>query len=76
VALARGGRLADALVEFREAVRLDPGSAQAQNNLGLALVQTGNAAEAVTHFQAAVGAKPDFREARQNLERAQRLLGR
>jgi Flp pilus assembly protein TadD len=76
VALARSGRIGEARAEFAEAVRLDPGSAEAQNNLGLALVQTGQAAEAVAHFQAAVAAAPEFREARQNLERALRLLGR
>ena len=57
-------------------MRLDPGSAQAQNNLGLALVQAGKPAEAVVHFKAAVVARPDYREAQQNLARTLQLLGR
>jgi Tfp pilus assembly protein PilF len=66
----------DALAEFAEAVRLDPGSAQAQNNFALALVQTGRPEEAVGHFEAAVRASPDFVEARRNFEHTLRLLGR
>jgi Flp pilus assembly protein TadD len=62
------------LTEFSEAVRIDPGSAQAQNNLGLALAQSGRLAEAAGHFGAAIRSEPDYQEARVNLEHTLRLL--
>jgi tetratricopeptide (TPR) repeat protein len=41
---------ADAAAEFREALRLNPGSQVARNNLGLALAD-GNAAEAISNWK-------------------------
>ena len=42
--------LAGAIASFREAVRLSPGDAQAQYQLGLALQKAGQAVEARRHL--------------------------
>jgi predicted membrane-bound spermidine synthase/tetratricopeptide (TPR) repeat protein len=63
-------RYADAVVALREAVDLLPDSAEAHNDLGVALASTGRVNEATIHFQQAVSLKPDFAEARKNLEQA------
>ena len=65
-------RYVDAEARLREAVDLMPDSAEAHNNLGVALASMGRVAEAMQHFQRAVQLAPGFAEARRNLESAQR----
>jgi tetratricopeptide (TPR) repeat protein len=48
-------------------VEIEPGYADAQDNLGIALLQTGKVDEAIPHFQKAVELKPDFGDAQENL---------
>jgi Flp pilus assembly protein TadD len=67
------GRLDDALVELREAVRLDPGYGKAHRNLGIVLAQRGQFAEAVPEFAEALRADPGDAEVRSYLERARAL---
>jgi Flp pilus assembly protein TadD len=54
-------------VHFREAVRLRPDNAFAQNNWGIALGNAWQFDEALDHFEAALRIKPDYPEARRNL---------
>ena len=54
---------------FSRAVELNPGFADAHNNLGAVLVCLGRFDQAVLSFQEALRVKPDFVLARQNLEK-------
>lgn len=69
------GRLDEAIVNFREAVRLSPAFPGGQNNLGEALVARGRAEEALPHLLEAVRLDPNLREARVSLAMAQGQLG-
>jgi Flp pilus assembly protein TadD len=51
---AAQGRLTDAVVHFREAVRLQSEDAEAQENLGRALLDLGKKEEASFHLREAV----------------------
>jgi Flp pilus assembly protein TadD len=49
-------------------LRIAPDSAEAHNNLGIALVNTpGRGSEAIPHFQAALRLQPGYPDARYNL---------
>ena len=47
-ALQRDGKMAEAVPAYREAIRLDPGSAEAHCNLGLVLMMQGDPDGALT----------------------------
>lgn len=57
-ALGRQGRLDEAAQRFREAVDLDPGLAEAFNNLGGALLSQGRLEESARSFEKAVALEP------------------
>jgi tetratricopeptide (TPR) repeat protein len=57
------GRWAEAIPLFREIAQLDPNSAQAHYNLGLAWLFSGRPAEAAVSMQRAVELKPGFDKA-------------
>ena len=59
-----------AFEHLRAAVRLSPGSAVAQTNLGFLLLQQGNRAEAAEHFETALNANPNFENAKRGLDQA------
>jgi Flp pilus assembly protein TadD len=59
---------------LRSAVDLLPDSAEAQNDLGVALASLGMIDEARDHFRRAVALQPGFTEARRNLESAEQAL--
>jgi Flp pilus assembly protein TadD len=61
------GKLADAIDQFREAIRLRPTYVEAYNNLGTALAFQGKREEAVEQFQQALTLQPGYAEARRNL---------
>jgi WD40 repeat protein/tetratricopeptide (TPR) repeat protein len=63
------------LLEHRKAIELDPKSAYAHNNLGLALRDQGDLASAVAEFRKAIDLKPDYAEAHCNLGDALRRQG-
>jgi len=67
VECARQGRLEDAVACFRQAVELDPGCAEAHNNLANALRERGRFEEALLHLNRALECKPDLPEAQLNL---------
>ena len=72
-ARAKQGRADDALREFLEAIRLDPGQADAHYNVAVMLIERGRKDEAVEHLRQALQAKPDHPGALQamNLVNAQ-----
>ena len=70
------GRIGEAIVEYREAVRLDPASAPYRNNLGIALTKAGRIDEAIAQLRAAIERAPDYRDAHYNLGVALQEEGR
>jgi Flp pilus assembly protein TadD len=60
-------RYEGAVASFTEYVRLAPRSAEAHNNLAVALSEVGRLEEAAAHGREAVRLKPDYIEARNNL---------
>ena len=58
---------ADALIHFREAVRLDPQNADTQANLGTLFAKRGELSAAKNAFQAALQIDPGHQAARANL---------
>lgn len=74
--LHQAGRLEEAGVEYRAALRLDPEDAEAHNNLGAACAQLGALEEAREHFAAAVEIDPRYVSAQHNLANALAALGR
>ena len=65
--LMRRGRVSEAIAHSEEALRIRPGDADAQNNLGLALLQTGDVKRAVAHLQKALQIDPGHMNAEVNL---------
>jgi tetratricopeptide (TPR) repeat protein len=65
--LMRRGRVSEAIAHSEKALRIRPGDADAQNNLGLALLQTGDVKRAVTHLQRALEIDPGHMNAEVNL---------
>ena len=63
----RRGRVNEAIEHSEEALRIRPGDANAQNNLGLALLQTGETKRAVAHLEKALEIDPDHMNAEVNL---------
>jgi Flp pilus assembly protein TadD len=53
VALQQQGKLAEAIEEYRAAIRIIPGSAEAHYNLGVALFEKGDSASAAAEFRKA-----------------------
>lgn len=76
VALARQGRLAEAIAEYNEALRIQPDFSEAHNNLGNALVREGRLVEAIAHYTEALRLRPDYPEAHNNLAVALSRQGR
>jgi acetyl esterase/lipase len=69
------GELDAAVLQFREALQLDPASAPAQYALGRALSRNGGLTEAVTRLREAVRLQPDFVDAHFELALALQSLG-
>ncbi len=68
--LIRAGRNEEALVVLSKAIQLNPKSAFAHNNYGVALSLNGKLEEAIRHFQEAIRILPIYVEAKKNLEKA------
>jgi tetratricopeptide (TPR) repeat protein len=67
VALTKHGRHLDAALVYRQALRLDPTSADAANNLGWSLAKLGFYNAAMLAFERAVRLRPSFTLAENNL---------
>ena len=77
------GRFDEAIIQYREAISLQPdvfetrrSLAVAHYNLGIALLAKGQTNEAISQYQEAVRLKPDYVLARSNLGRALLKTGR
>lgn len=66
VAHAALGDDANAEIDYRRALTLAPGSAEARNNLGNLLQRQGRVGEALTEYEAAIAADPHHRQAHSN----------
>jgi tetratricopeptide (TPR) repeat protein len=66
-ALARSGRVTDAIAAYTEAERLDPGDGVLAYDFGNALLQAGRVPEAIARYRTALWLKPAFPEAHDNL---------
>ncbi len=75
-ALAREGRLAEAVPHFVEALRIRPNYAMARYNLGVTLEQTGAVADALANYREAIRIRPEFAEAHTNLGAALHRQGK
>jgi len=75
-ALARQGKLKDAVPHFIEALRISPDYERAHFNLGLARDKQGAVDEAFVHFSEALRVKPDYPEAHNGLGVALARQGR
>ena len=76
VVLDERGRHEEAIAQFSEALRINPGLAHAQNNWGIALARQGKWQEAVQHYEAALRLSPGYPEAHLNLAAALQRLSR
>jgi tetratricopeptide (TPR) repeat protein len=65
--LMRHGRVPEAIAHSEEALRIRPGDADAQNNLGLALLQIGDVQRAAAHLEKALVIDPGHMNAEVNL---------
>jgi Flp pilus assembly protein TadD len=75
LALARLGRIPEAIEQFHESVRLDPKKAAAAHaNLGWALLAVGKPGESIPEFEAALGLTPESKAAAEGLRQAQAQL--
>lgn len=68
-------RYEEAIVAFSRALALEPGFAEAHNNLGVASACLGDNAAAVREFQAAIAVQPDYAGAHNNLGVLRERLG-
>ena len=66
-ALAKNGRVDEAIPHYQRALAFNPGSSEAHYNLGMALQQKGLAEEAAAHYQKTIELEPDSAGARNNL---------
>jgi protein O-mannosyl-transferase len=72
--LVRQRKLAEAMEQLNEALRLNPNSAETHEALGVVLAMSGKPEESISHFSTAIRLRPDWTAARENLKRAQRQI--
>ncbi len=70
VVLKDRGHVSEAMLEYREAIKIDPDNAGAHNNLGNALVKIGQVEEAIAEYQTGLRIEPAFAEGYDNLGNA------
>ncbi len=75
LALSENGRPEEAIVCFREAVRLNSRYAEGHNNLGAALMLRGGLDEAIDHYREAIRLEPDLPGVHYNMALATRSQG-
>jgi tetratricopeptide (TPR) repeat protein len=75
LALDRAGKSSEALGAFREAVQLNPNSAEARLNLGKLDLAQGHVNEAIAELKQALRLNPDDRQAARLLSQAYRRAG-
>lgn len=65
--LAEKGRSEDAILQFEESLRIDPGYAKAHNNIGTEMEKLGRTNSAIVHFMEALKLRPDYVLAHNNI---------
>jgi tetratricopeptide (TPR) repeat protein len=75
-ALAKMGRMQEAIAQLEEALRLKPDYVEARVNLGNALRSLGRLSEAIAEYQTALRVDPNDADARLNLGHVLASLGR
>ncbi len=65
--LFQDGRLADAVVQLRQALKLDPADPDVHYNLGAVLSRQGHTSEAVAHYLESIRLNPSYVQAHYNL---------
>ncbi|MFO1477011.1 MAG: tetratricopeptide repeat protein [Verrucomicrobiota bacterium] len=73
--LVTQGRIDEAIVEFKESLRLRPGAADTHSNFGAALGTQGRLQEALQEFDRALELDPNYSQAHFNRGRALEKLG-
>ncbi|MFZ2028724.1 MAG: tetratricopeptide repeat protein [Vitreimonas sp.] len=76
VANLAAGKFNQARVAFAKVTQINPGDADAHNNLGIALNELGQRDEAVANYQRALALRPNYAGAYNNMGSALRGLGR
>jgi tetratricopeptide (TPR) repeat protein len=76
VTLELEDRTEEAIVHYRQALKIWPDYADAHNNLGFALSKQGQIAKAIKHYQLALKKRPGFAKAHNNMGNALYKLGR
>jgi len=74
-ALAKQGKLLEAIEHFEQAARLKPGLAESHYNLGSALARVGQTREAVREFEEALRLEPNDAQTHNNLANVLLVLG-
>jgi len=69
------GKVADAILNYKEALKYNPGYAEVYNNLGIALKHQNQLDEAVLYYRKALESKPHYAIACNNLATALREQG-
>jgi tetratricopeptide (TPR) repeat protein len=76
LALAREGKVEEALTQYSEALKITPEHAQARNNLGSSLFEIGRVEEAILEFSKALKIDANYADAHFNLGNALARQGR
>ena len=72
----QSGQIHEAVTGYERALFLNPGFADAYNNLGVAFVQLGRIDEARAHFERAIALNPGYADAHNNLGNSLAAQGR
>lgn len=75
LALERAGKPRDALDAFQEAIKLNPGNAEAHLSVGKTYLNMGNVQQAITELQAALRLSPENEQAKRLLSKAYNRAG-
>ncbi len=73
--LAGQGLVCEAIAQYRKALQINSGYAEAHNNLGAILCQQGRTAEGIAHFDTAIKIQPNYVSAHYNLGNAMAQQG-
>lgn len=66
LALKSEGRTDEAVIHYREALKIRPDYVEAHNDLGIVLAERGDTEESLRHFSEAIRLKPDYADAFNN----------